>query len=428
MNHSFLWWYSWVVLWYCSTGTAVPRYTCAVVAGRPQPQMAAEQLLGVAGLLKSGLIDRAEFDTLKGSILQPPEHTPRHVARLGRMASQLRGGGGRDAGGRDAPAGGAADASQRNLERAEVDRAAFKNMYESTRVASVGVPMSAEQLYRFDTEGYLVIPAVLSGEECAVLRDFVHALRTDDGASLDPLQRYSHSGPANFLLDHPVLVGILEAIVVGENHNLDADSEGTLSGGGITAEDMPGFLRSDTSYPFRLDGSFAQIKHAGERGNIPHAYPRVGPLFGYSCHNRKIYSGLTRVVWELNAVGEDDQATLVAPGSHKSNFVTPASMLMHDSPNMVSYSCPEGSIVLFTEALTHAGGTWRNESKPRMAIFNAYSPVMAQYHRQNTPTEVIEAMPLKRRSLFRGVWGHGGDGKEGHHANTWWDAETNHAW
>ena len=36
---------------------------------------------------------------------------------------------------------------------------------------------------------------------------------------------------------------------------------------------------------------------AGERGNIPHAYPRVGPLFGYQCHNRKIYSGLTRVLW-----------------------------------------------------------------------------------------------------------------------------------
>ena len=189
---------------------------------------------------------------------------------------------------------------------------------------------------------------MLSGEECSVLRDFVSAL-TNDATSLDPLERYSHAGPANFLLDHPVLVGILEAIVVGENSNLDADSEGTLSGEGIVPEDMPGFLRSEASYPFRLDGSFAQIKHAGERGNIPHAYPRVGPLFSYACHNRKIYSGLTRVVWELNAVSEADQATLVAPGSHKSNFVTPASMLMHDSPNMVSYSCPEGSLVLFTE-------------------------------------------------------------------------------
>ena len=122
-------------------------------------------------------------------------------------------------------------------------------------------------------------------------------------------------------------------------------------------------------------------------------YPRVGPLFGYQCHNRKIYSGLTRVVWELNAVGEADQGTLVVPGSHKASFVTPPSMLLHDSSTMHDYCCPEGSLVLFTEvsfcaahccslrrvsavltqasvkALTHAGGLWTSEI-PRMAIFN----------------------------------------------------------
>ena len=175
--------------------------------------------------------------------------------------------------------------------------------------------------------------------------------------------------PANYLLDHPVLVGILQEIVSGENHNLDADSAGTLSGEGVTPEQMPGFLSSDDAYPFRLDGSFSQIRRAGQHGNIPHAYPRVGPLFGYQCHNRKIYSGLTRVVWELNAVGEADQGTLVVPGSHKASFVTPSSMLHHESSTMCDYCCPEGSLVLFTEALTHAGGLW-SSATPRMAIFN----------------------------------------------------------
>jgi hypothetical protein len=81
-------------------------------------------------------------------------------------------------------------------------------------------------------------------------------------------------------------------------------------------------------------------------------------------------------------------------------------------------------------ALTHAGGTWRNDAAPRMAIFNAYAPIMAQYHRLNTPKEVIEAMPEVRRSLFRGVWGHGGDGTgdSRKNANTWFDAKTNFAW
>ena len=40
---------------------------------------------------------------------------------------------------------------------------------------------------------------------------------------------------------------------------------------------MPGFLRSDTAYGFRCDGSFSQIKHAGTTGNIPHACASPGP-------------------------------------------------------------------------------------------------------------------------------------------------------
>ena len=77
---------------------------------------------------------------------------------------------------------------------------------------------------------------------------------------------------------------------------------------------------------------------------------------------------------------------------------------------MYDYSCPEGSLVIFTEALTHAGGLWCGDV-PQIAIFNAYGPVMAQYHRNDLSREVIEAMPPthKRQTLFRGVWGHGGE-------------------
>ena len=60
----------------------------------------------------------------------------------------------------------------------------------------------------------------------------------------------------------------------------------------------------------------------------------------------------------------------MVPGSHKVNFVTPESMLAHHSPTMVPIRCPEGSLLIFTEALTHAGGEWFGETD-RMAIFNA---------------------------------------------------------
>ena len=59
-----------------------------------------------------------------------------------------------------------------------------------------------------------------------------------------------------------------------------------------------------------------------------------------------------------------------------------------------------------------------------MAIFNCYGPVMAQYHRNNLPREVIDVMPPIRQSLFRGVWGHGGNPN----ANVYYDPDTNFAW
>lgn len=203
------------------------------------------------------------------------------------------------------------------------------------------------------------------------------------------------------LLDHPAIIDILSAIVTGENRQLTKDDEGPFA-----PEEMPGYLGTDDAYPFRCESSFFLMKEAGIRGQSPHAYPRVGPLFGYQCHNKKIYSGLTRVAWELNPVGPDDEGTTFIPGSHKANFATPSHLLADESPLMESYTCPEGSVVMFTESVTHAGGMWKNPDLQRIAILKSYAPILAQYHKLDLPPEVIEAMPPKRRTLFRGVWGH----------------------
>ena len=116
---------------------------------------------------------------------------------------------------------------------------------------------------------------------------------------------------------------------------------------------------------------------------------------------------------------------------------------------MVSYSCPPGSLLLFTEALLHASADWTPEAQPRVAIFNVrsdtllltrlsdkielstcqnllgaawtvpqslygnlsawmdvqhYCSVFAQLHRLALPHAAILTMPPLRRTLFRGVW------------------------
>ena len=75
---------------------------------------------------------------------------------------------------------------------------------------------------------------------------------------------------------------------------------------------------------------------------------------------------------------------------------------------MEDYSCPAGSALIFTESLLHAANDWTNPDNPRCAVFNCYNSIWSQFHQLDLAHEIIETMPPKRRTLFRGLWVHGG--------------------
>jgi hypothetical protein len=235
------------------------------------------------------------------------------------------------------------------------------------------------QKFVFDLKGWLLLPAVLADDEIAAIKDHVFRLRYDHD-SLKPTDRYSLGGPAQILLDHPAIVPILREVLGRDRH--------------------------DGCYGFRCENRFAMIRSNGEDGLEPHGGGLGAGVHVYSCHNGQIYSGLTRVVWELNPVRRGDGGTLIMSGSHKMNFPIPPEHHTKSSPLFETYECPAGSAIIFSESLNHAGPIWKNPEYPRVAIFNCYSNADAQYHKLNLPLDVIEAMPPKRRTLFRGVWHH----------------------
>jgi hypothetical protein len=241
-------------------------------------------------------------------------------------------------------------------------------------------PMTDDQRFVFDLKGWLLIPAVLNDAQLAAIRAHVEALHADREA-MPAVDRSSLAGPAQILLDHPAIVHVLEEIL---GHN-----------------------RENGAYGFRCEGGFSTVRPAGfDRVTPPHGGGNnVSPLFSYQCKNGSIYSGLTRVVWELNEVAAGQGGTLFLSGSHKSNFPLPKD-LGADSPLFETYSCPPGSVVIFSEAVCHSGAVWTDPRHPRMAIFNAYSRIDTQYHKMSLPLEVIHGMPSRRRTLFRGVWAH----------------------
>ena len=62
--------------------------------------------------------------------------------------------------------------------------------------------MNDEQKYLFDLNGFILLPGVLTADECKTLREFVLTLRNDP-ESLPEIDRHSLSGPGSMLLDHP---------------------------------------------------------------------------------------------------------------------------------------------------------------------------------------------------------------------------------
>ena len=252
--------------------------------------------------------------------------------------------------------------------------------------------MTPEQKFFFDLRGWILLPSVLSDSEIKEMKAEVYA-----GAT------HSYQGTLQNLLDHPAVVGILSEIVADER-----------------------FIFDDC-YGFRCENSFTTVREPGwsrsygKGTTVPHVVrpPQQANAMRYQVAGGKIFAGLTRVVWELEEVKSGQGGTTFLTGSHKAHFnyggPDPCRPNISESPwednirdMMEDYSCPPGSAIVFTESLIHATNDWTNPDNPRCAVFNCYNSIWAQWYRLNLSHEIIEKMPQKRQSLFRGTWAIGG--------------------
>jgi hypothetical protein len=243
--------------------------------------------------------------------------------------------------------------------------------------------MTDEQKYVFDLKGWIALPGLLTEEQLGPIRE--HQMKfVNDRESLPRSERDNHGGPSQILLDHPVVVGVLNEILSHQR------------------------LASEEVYGFRFDHTYTSLRPAGHDNFRPHGgggyFNFGGSSHLYQMHQDAIHAGLTRVVWELNEVGEADGGTMFLSGSHKAAFKRPESLSGRDSPLWETYVCPAGSAVVFTEALCHTGTEWTNSDHDRLTLFTCYNTVNAKWGKHCPPQEVIDSLPQLRQSLFRGVW------------------------
>ncbi len=249
---------------------------------------------------------------------------------------------------------------------------------------SDGIPipeLTPEQKYAFDTHGWLLVPEVITGGELEEMRDFASRLHNAP-ESIPEHERSTLGGAVQKLIEHPLVVALLNEFTAHPS---------------VTSPACYGFSVESTTLFYREPGMGNFGPH---NGNGLLRFP--GDVHYYNAFPGKGYSPHTRIVWELNDVKKGQGGTLLVTGSHKSVYTAPGEIQNPDSDVWSTYGCPGGSLLFFTEALTHSATTWKNTENDRLAIFSLYSPVDSGFAQVYQPhPKLFSEMPPLRQTLFR---------------------------
>jgi ectoine hydroxylase-related dioxygenase (phytanoyl-CoA dioxygenase family) len=111
---------------------------------------------------------------------------------------------------------------------------------------------------------------------------------------------------------------------------------------------------------------------------------------------------LTAVIWALTDAREGDGGFWCIPGSHKAAFPLPRAIETYEViPACVKQpSLRAGSVLIFTEALTHGTRNWSADHE-RVALFYKYSPAwMADQATDRRPASILARLsPEQARFL-----------------------------
>ena len=218
--------------------------------------------------------------------------------------------------------------------------------------------MTTEERYLFDLHGYLVIEDVLGAGELHELnrllddRDLWNRPQGED-LDFDSWQNDEHQMSA------------------GPLHMWDEPFRRLIAHSSIVP-----YLTDILGSRFRYDHGHAMVMTKGGRPLGLHGGGRPWDnAVAYDVCQGRIHCGLVVVHYALCDVGPSDGGFCALPGSHKSNFACPESFesLTDPGPWVKPVPLRAGSVVLFTEALTHGTLPWTAEHE-RRALMYRYTP------------------------------------------------------
>ena len=216
--------------------------------------------------------------------------------------------------------------------------------------------LSDEEKFRFDLEGYLIIPGVLSLAECTQLSELSDAVwprQPHDEAFRRTAQVSLWGNNFRNLMDHPKVLPYLIDLIGPR---------------------------------VRLDHDYAIYMQKGAPSQPIHGGPmRYESDHWYHYNDGVIRNGLMVATWALTDAKAGDGGFVCVPGSHKTNFINLLPTDAQSQEVMPEYvrqpAVKAGDVILFTEALMHGTRAWQGSDERRVLLFK-YSPPHSSWAQQ----------------------------------------------
>jgi len=254
--------------------------------------------------------------------------------------------------------------------------------------------------YLFDLRGYLILenaipPKVLEG--CNRILDQLRSTKPQAWAGhvhghffssategLNLQQIYEGGEAFEYLIDNPSWIEKVKCFVGGQE-TFDAQHG-----------------------PLFIDENFASIRGPGEAIGLHSGPVPWTKRTQFHVRNQEFNCGQINILMALNDIGPNDGATMVIPGSHKSNFrhpefdqhkMTEAGGSAEGTTGAIEVHLKAGDALLFVDALCHGSAMRVNPGERRIAVYR-YGPSWGYFRHPYRPSKaLLERLTPERRSI-----------------------------
>ena len=256
--------------------------------------------------------------------------------------------------------------------------------------------LTPAQRLHLEVNGYVVVPDVLSADECAQINDALHQVQRTIRQPDYQTRRLTHQPfDENSLPHHSFIGGLLEAAPIltafATHPRLVGLAEEVIGGAARLVEYNAHINSRDPN----LDESKAPDYGLHTGVDVP---------FGAHVKNDLFHCNFVKTLTTLVDLGPDDGGTMVIAGSHK--IAAPqhdiAVAALRDPTLVHQFIAPAGSTLLFSETTIHGTGQLRSD-RERAIIICGYGASMYPYWDGSEMSETFKAsVPENLRPFLLG--------------------------